>query len=115
MPAILSGAGIGLLSGLTGTGGGILLSPLMLFMGWAEPRESAGDSAAFNLVNSIAGLAGLFTGTATLPPAIPLWALAAIAGGLLGSWLGSKRAGDTLLRRLLAVALVIAGLKLIFV
>ena len=56
--AMLCGAGIGLLAGLTGTGGGIFLSPLLLFMGWAETRETGGVSAAFILVNSLAGLAG---------------------------------------------------------
>jgi uncharacterized protein len=58
IPAVLWGGAIGLLSGLTGTGGGIFLSPLLLFMGWAETRRTAGVSAAFILVNSIAGLAG---------------------------------------------------------
>ena len=111
--ALVSGAGIGLLSGLTGTGGGIFLSPLLLFMGWSETRESAGVSAAFILVNSIAGLAGLLTGLADLPRAMPLWAAAAVVGGFLGSGLGSLYLGSPMLRRLLATVLVIAGAKLI--
>ncbi len=56
--AILLGAGIGFLSGLTGVGGGVFLSSLLLFMGWAAMRQTAGVSAAFILVNSIAGFAG---------------------------------------------------------
>ena len=107
--ALVSGAGIGLLSGLTGTGGGIFLSPLLLFMGWAETRESAGISAAFILVNSIAGLAGLLTGLVVLPPTVPFRAAAAVAVGLLGSGLGSRYLGSHTLRRLLAAVLVIAG------
>jgi uncharacterized membrane protein YfcA len=110
--ALLSGAGIGLLSGLTGTGGGIFLGPLLLLMGWAEARESAGASAAFNLVNSLAGLAGLFAGFVALPAAVPLWAVAAVAGGLIGSRLGSRRLGGRTLQRFLAAELVIAGLKM---
>jgi len=109
---LLSGAGIGLLSGLTGTGGGIFLSPLLLFMGWAETKESAGVSAAFILVNSIAGIIGLFTKPVVLPNMLAYWAIAALGGGLLGSELGSKRLGNPTLRRLLAVVLVIAGIKL---
>ncbi len=109
---LLSGAGIGLLSGLTGTGGGIFLSPLLLFMGWAETKASAGVSAAFILVNSIAGTVGLLTRPVVLPAMLPLWAAAAIVGGLLGSELGSRRLGNPTLRRLLAVVLVIAGGKL---
>ena len=111
--ALVSGGGIGLLSGLTGTGGGIFLSPLLLFMGWAETRESAGVSAAFILVNSVAGLAGHLAGLSVLPGTIPYWAAAAVAGGIVGSGLGARRLGNATLRRLLAIVLVVAGLKLI--
>lgn len=109
--AIACGAGIGFLSGLTGTGGGIFLSPLILFMRWTGTRESAGVSAAFILVNSIAGLLGHAPNMQTLPAALPLWAVAAVVGGLIGSELGSRRLGNLTIRRLLAVALVVAGTK----
>ena len=66
--AVACGAGIGLLSGLTGTGGGIFLSPLLLMMGWAETRQTGGVSAAFILVNSAAGLAGNPGSLGQLPP-----------------------------------------------
>ncbi len=110
---VLCGAGIGLLSGLTGTGGGIFLSPLVLFLGWAGPRETAGVSVAFILANSLAGLAGLLTRNPILPDGLGVWAVAVVIGGLLGAELGSKRLGSHTLRRLLAVVLVIAGLKMI--
>lgn len=111
--AVACGAAIGLLSGLTGTGGGIFLSPLLLFMRWAETKETSGVSVAFILANSIAGLAGLFAKAPTLPDGIGVWAAAAVLGGLIGSEYGSKRLGNQTLRRLLAVVLVIAGLKMI--
>lgn len=113
--ALLAGAGIGLVSGLTGTGGGILLTPLMLFMGWATTRTAAGVSAAFILVNSLAGLAGLASSWQEIPPTIPWWAIAAISGGLIGSHLGSRRLATPTLRRLLGVVLVIAGVKMLAV
>jgi uncharacterized protein len=113
--AIASGAGIGLLSGLTGTGGGIFLTPLLVCAGWAETKRSAGVSAAFILTNSIAGLAGRLSSLAALPGATPYWAAAAVCGGLVGAEYGSGRLGNTSLRRLLAFVLVVAGLKLIFV
>ena len=113
--AILLGALIGLLSGLTGVGGGIFLSPLLLLMGWADTRRTAGVSAAFILVNSIAGLLGNFTNLQALPPALPYLAVAAVAGGLIGSEFGSRRLGNVTIRRLLAVVLVVAGVKMIFV
>ena len=56
--ALVLGAPIGLLSGLVGVGGGIFLSPLLLLLGWADVRKTAGVSAAFILVNSAAGLLG---------------------------------------------------------
>jgi hypothetical protein len=113
--AVGSGAGIGLLSGLTGTGGGIFLSPLLLFTGWADTRATAGVSAAFVLVNSIAGLAGNLASVQFLPPQIGYWALAAAAGGLIGAELGSRRLATATLRYLLAVVLVVAACKLMLV
>lgn len=107
------GAGLGLLSGLTGVGGGIFLSPLLLLLRWADTRTIAGVSAAFILLNSIAGLLGVMTTSPTLPAALPLWAMAAIMGGFIGAGYGSKQFGNATLRRLLAVVLVIAGIKMI--
>ena len=112
--ALLSGGVIGLLAGLTGTGGGIFLSPLLLFMGWAETRQAAGASAVFILVNSIAGLLGNVSSVGALPGSIFVFAPAAIIGGLIGAEYGSKRLASANLRRLLAVVLIIAGCKLIF-
>jgi uncharacterized protein len=111
--AIGLGMAIGLLSGLTGVGGGIFLSPLLLLMGWATMKQSAGVSAAFILVNSIAGLLGYLTKFPTLPSSLWLWAIAAAGGGWIGAEYGSKRIGSKILQRLLAVVLVTAGLKLI--
>jgi uncharacterized membrane protein YfcA len=112
--ALVCGAGIGLLSGLTGVGGGIFLSPLLLFTGWTTTKQSCGVSAAFILVNSISGLAGLMMKGATFPDQLPYWTVAAVIGGLIGSELGSRRLNSPTLRQLLAIVLVIAGLKLIF-
>ena len=113
VPALLIGAGIGLLSGLTGTGGGIFLSPVLLFLGWAQTRKTAGVSAAFILLNSIAALAGTTFALSALPPAIPLWLLAATVGGLLGTQLGTRVLPIPALRYALSMVLVIAGAKLI--
>jgi uncharacterized protein len=112
--AMAVGAIIGLLSGLTGVGGGIFLSPLMLLMKWAEAKQTAGISAAFILVNSIAGLLGNFSKISLLPMETPLWAIAAIGGGFLGARFGSHHFNDRAIRRMLAVVLIIAGMKAIF-
>lgn len=112
--ALVSGLGIGLLSGLTGTGGGIFLSPLLLLMGWAEPRQASGVSATFIQVNSVAGLLGQVSSMQALPATLPLWAAAAAVGGWIGAEYGSRRLNNMGMRRFLAMVLVIAGLKLIF-
>jgi uncharacterized membrane protein YfcA len=112
--ALIAGAGIGLLAGLTGTGGGIFLTPLIVLAGWAQPRIAAGISAAFILANSIAGLAGNLAALVALPAELPLYLVVVAVGGLIGSELGARRLNTTNLRRALAVVLVIAGLKLIF-
>jgi hypothetical protein len=111
--ALAVGAALGFLSGLTGVGGGIFLSPLLLLSGWAEPRRTAGVSAAFILVNSLAGLAGRVTSLAELPSTFPAWAAAALLGGVIGATYGSKRLANPTLRRLLALVLVVAGLKMV--
>jgi uncharacterized membrane protein YfcA len=113
--AVASGAVIGLLAGLTGTGGGIFLTPLMLAAGWAGTRFAAGTSAIFILGNSVAGLAGNIASVGNVPDAIPIWLVAVAGGGIIGSELGSRRLPAPWLRRGLALVLLVAGLKLIFV
>lgn len=112
--ALMIGAVIGLLSGLIGVGGGIFLTPILLLMNWTETRTAAGISAAFILVNSISGLAGNYTQVALLPSNVIFWIAAAVAGGIVGSTLGSRRFNSLTMRRVLALVLVIAGIKLIF-
>lgn len=115
--SLLIGAAIGFLSGLSGTGGGIFLSPLLLLRGWASVKRTAATSAGFILVNSVAGLAGLLGRDGSLPPELLrygwAWALAAVAGGVVGSSLGAWRLRTPALCRLLAVVLLIAGVKLL--
>ncbi|MEN9579952.1 MAG: hypothetical protein RJA70_2961 [Pseudomonadota bacterium] len=112
--ALLSGGGIGLLSGLTGTGGGIFLTPLLLFMHWAKTKPAAAVSALFILVNSIAGLLGYFSSTKQFPAFALVLVVAAGIGGTLGSYFGSRRFDPVVIKRFLAVVLLIAGTKLIF-
>jgi uncharacterized membrane protein YfcA len=116
--AMIVGAGLGLLAGLTGVGGGIFLSPVLILAKWADPKKTAGCSVAFILLNSIAGLAGqAYSGQFNLLRSLPLefliWGAAAVAGGSIGSWLGAKRLSNNALRLLLALVLVIAGAKLL--
>jgi uncharacterized membrane protein YfcA len=114
IPAVLIGAAIGLLSGLTGTGGGIFLSPVLLFTGWTETRAASGIASAFILGNSIAGLAGNLARIASVPPSLPLWAIAVVMGAVIGSEIGRRQGRTFLLRRALGLVLAIAGMKLIF-
>jgi len=114
--AMLVGAGLGFLAGLTGVGGGIFLSPLLLIAGWAGTKQTSATSAPFILVNSIAGLAAGFTmKSATLPPQIWTLCIAVLVGGWLGAEYGSRRFTNPFIRRLLAVVLAVAGAKMLFV
>jgi uncharacterized membrane protein YfcA len=112
--AISVGAGLGFLSGLTGTGGGIFLTPLLLFCRWAYIRQAAAVSALFILVNSIAGLVGYFTKVHSIPSLGFILAAAAVIGGTVGSHLGSRRFAVRVISLFLATVLLIAGTKLIF-
>lgn len=110
---VVIGAVLGLLSGLTGVGGGIFLSPLLIFFRWAQTRTVSGIAAAFILVNSIAGLAGQMTGNYSVPQALPLWLGVVFVGGFIGATLGARRLGNPMIQRLLALVLLIAGIKML--
>jgi uncharacterized membrane protein YfcA len=112
--AIPVGGALGLLAGLTGTGGGIFLTPLLLLMRWARTKTVAATSALFILVNSIAGLLGNLSSTRNLPSFTFVLVGAAVVGGTAGSYFGSWRFNHIVIKRLLAVVLAIAGSKLIF-
>lgn len=113
--ALICGACLGLLSGLVGVGGGIFLTPLLLLMNWSEAKTAAGVSALFILVNSAAGLLGNYRQVGVLPSDVWLWIVAAVLGGVIGSLLGAKRFDSLTLRRVLAVVLLMAAIKLIVV
>jgi uncharacterized membrane protein YfcA len=114
LPAVAVGSGVGLLAGLTGTGGGFFLSPVLLMLGWASIRQTAALSTAFILANSLAALASNLTSVGSLPEALPMWAIAVVVGGFIGAELGSRWLSTKVLLRLLALTLMAAGLKLCF-
>src|SRR3954471_4322791 len=109
-----AGAVLGLLAGLTGTGVGIFLSPLIILNAWEEPRRTSGVVAAFILLNSIAGLAGNVSSVGHLPHQLPLFLASVTFGALVGTWLGVERLPRPWLLRTLGVVLVVAGAKLLF-
>jgi hypothetical protein len=108
------GAVVGLLAGLTGTGGGIFLSPLIILMAWEEPRHTSGVVSGFIFLNSAAGLAGNFASVGHLPRELPIFFAAVGSGAVLGTWLGVERLPRPWLLRTLGLVLSIAGTKLLF-
>ena len=118
LPAIIgviTGAVIGLLSGMIGIGGGIILSPLLLLFRWASLKEAAAVSALFIFVNSVSGLAGLKTWIPLDQSQMVYWLAASLVGGFLGARWGAGIASNTKVKWILALVLVIASLKLWFV
>lgn len=109
-----TGAVLGLLAGLTGTGGGIFLSPIIILMHWEEPRKTSGVVSAFIFLNSAAGLAGNTAAVGHLPSELPLFLLSVGAGALIGTWLGVDRLPRPWLLRMLGTVLLVAGAKLLF-
>lgn len=111
--SLLVGGMIGLVSGVTGVGGGIFLAPLVLSLGWATTRQTAAISVVFNLVNSASALAGSWATLPLLPAALPLWLVCVGLGGLLGSWVGALHLNPRTLRLLLAFLLLGAAARMI--
>ena len=141
LAAAVMGGGIGYVSGLLGIGGGILLSPVLLLLGWTQQKQTAAMGAAFIFVNSMSGLVGFVQQH-------PLWESAAekmsgvadqaitggsvlgiywlsvsmivgalitpvILGGVAGSWYGSKKFSHRGMKGILSVVLLIAAIKLL--
>jgi uncharacterized membrane protein YfcA len=109
--ALPVGGLLGLVSGLTGVGGGIFLSPLLLLFHWSSLRGTLPIAAAFILVNSLAGLAGYAVSGQAWPSGIVPLVITAVLGAAIGSELGLRRLATVRLRRVLAVVLTVAGLK----
>lgn len=110
--ALAAGGAIGFLAGLTGIGGGVFLTPLLVLGGFADPRVASGVSAPFIVANSCAGLIAQPGALMHLDPALPIWAAAVLAGGLTGSYFGSSRFAPRTVTRVLAAVLLVAALKL---
>ena len=111
--ALVIGGLIGLVSGLTGVGGGIFLSPVLLMAHWARFRQTAAVAAVFILANSVSGLLGHLHQGGGIAANLPIWAIAVLAGGFIGASLGATRLNNPVLRLLMGLVLVIAGMKLV--
>jgi uncharacterized protein len=109
---LIIGAVIGLISGMIGIGGGIILSPVILLLGWAKMKTTAAVSALFIWVNSAAAMTGLFVSGININPQAFLLVGIALAGGLAGGYYGSGKFNNTVLNYMLAAVLVIACIKL---
>jgi len=112
-PALAVGAVLGFLSGLTGIGGGVFLSPVLYAFRWVKPKTTGGIAAGFIVLNSIAGLAGTGWQNLTHPGTLLWLTVPAVVGALLGTHLGAQRWSSVTFSRVLACVLVFAGGKLL--
>lgn len=112
--SLLLGLIIGFFSGLTGIGGGIILSPLLLLLHWSDMKETAAISALFIWVNSLAGLSGMYFSGLEFNSSMTILVLLAVLGGMAGAYLGSSKLNTLYLRYILAFVLAVASFKLLF-
>lgn len=110
--AVIIGTGVGLISGMIGIGGGIILSPVLILLGWTNIKQASVIAAPFIFLNSISGLLSLSIKGFSLEHEVYIWMATAIAGGMLGSWYGSNKLQNELLMKLLAFVMLIAIVKL---
>jgi uncharacterized membrane protein YfcA len=111
--ALILGLILGLISGMIGIGGGIILSPLLIVFRWAPVKEASAVSAIFIFLNSLSGLVGLFQKGFSFEPKIAVWITVAVIGGIIGSYLGSRKFSITGLKYVLASVLCFAAFKLL--
>jgi uncharacterized protein len=112
-PAALAGAASGFLSGLTGVGGGVFLTTLIIALGWASPKRAAALSPPFILCNSVVGLLGVLIAGQRLTSNMPLYAVGALVGAVLGSAIARRGMSQRATRYVLAIILLFAGLRLL--
>ena len=110
---LLIGGALGFLAGVSATGGGIFLTPVLILTHWRKAKGAAAISSAFIFVNSVAGLAGQLQQGITIDPRIGYWLVAALAGGAIGSELGARRLTPWWLKKVMAAVLLVAAIKLI--
>ncbi|AJE45680.1 sulfite exporter TauE/SafE family protein [Celeribacter indicus] len=114
MAALATGAVIGFISGTTGTGGGVFLAPIILTMNWGTARQTAATTAVYNLMNSFAALVGAYAVWDHIPSMLPAWLVAVAVGGTIGAYIGSRHLSDRWLRGILALLLLLSGVKLVW-
>ncbi|GBD40131.1 hypothetical protein HRbin37_02420 [bacterium HR37] len=113
---LILGLLIGFVSGVTGIGGGVFLSPLLIFLRWADPKKTAAASSAFIFINSLSGLGARFVKFGfSLPYTVDIgvFAVAVVIGGYIGSFFASHRFKVPVLQKALALTLTVAGIKLL--
>lgn len=108
------GGAIGFLAGIVGIGGGIFLSPLLIFLRWTHVKQAAAIAALFIVVNSCSGFLGhLQKGMIDLSLIAPL-GFAVFLGGQIGARLGANRIPKLRLQQALSVFILLVSIKLMF-
>jgi uncharacterized protein len=113
LPAAMAGAGAGFVSGLTGVGGGVFLTPLAIALNWVSPRHAAALAPPFILCNSLLGFAGVLLAGQRVAPGTPFYAAGVLAGAVLGTAIGQRWMSHRAVRHVLAVILLFAGIRLL--
>src|SRR6185437_6965365 len=111
--ACLTGGAVGLISGLTGVGGGVFLAPILIALRWASPKQTAALSAPFILANSAVGLIAVLYAGQLPSPHLVLYTAGALGGAIAGTAIGLKWFSQATTRYVLAAILLAAGVQLL--
>jgi uncharacterized protein len=112
--AWLAGGMTGFVSGLTGVGGGVFLSALLILFARVSPKRMAALSPPFILANSAVSLAGALLAGSHVPVAAAWFALAAVAGSAVGTAIGLRWMSAAAIRRVLAAILVVGAAQMAY-
>jgi hypothetical protein len=107
------GGGEGFVGALLGVGGGFIVAPVLMMMGYGA-KQAAATTAFIVTFASISGFAAHAAEGRIEPLLAVLTMLAAIMGSQLGAWFMARRAKPSWVKRLYAVLLLGVAAKLLW-
>ena len=108
-----TGAVAGFVGGLLGLGGGFIVAPLLMELGYA-PKQAAATTAFIVTFSSFAGLLGHAFALQVDWTLFILLGLAVLVGSQLGAWLMARHAKPSWIKRLYGILLLGVAVKIVW-